>query len=86
MSEDELKDLPSLQGYINIEELKLTLLRAFGTGSFSALILTMLTVLLENFGKIYVGPAAAIVISVASALAALLKAHQVGMKYLQEGQ
>jgi hypothetical protein len=86
MSEDELKDLPSLQGYINIEELKLTLLRAFGTGSVSALLLTMLTVLLENLSKIYVGPAAAIVISVASALAALLKAHQVGMKYLREGQ
>jgi hypothetical protein len=86
MSEDELKNLPSLQGYINIEELKSTLLKAFGTGSVSALILTILTVILENLGRIYVGPAATIVISVASALAALIKAHQVGMKYLQEGK
>jgi hypothetical protein len=86
MSEDELNSLPSLQGYINFEELKSTLLKAFGTGSASALLLTVLTVLLENFSKIYVGPAAAIVISVASALAALIKAHQVGMKYLQEGE
>jgi hypothetical protein len=86
MSEDELNNLPSLHGYINVEELKSTLLKAFGTGSVSALILTLLTVILENLSKIYVGPAAAVVISVASALAALLKAHQVGMKYLQEGE
>lgn len=86
MSGDELKSLPSVQGYINVEELKSTLLKAFGTGSISALILTLLTVVLENLSKIYVGPAAAVVISVASALAALLKARQVGMKYLQEGE
>ena len=86
MSEDELKNLPSLQGYINVEELKSTLLKAFGTGSVSALILTVLTVLLENASKIYAGPSAAIVISLASAAAALLKAYQVGMKYLQEGE
>jgi len=86
MSGDKLKSLPSVQGYINVEELKSTLLKAFGTGSISALILTLLTVILENLSKIYVGPAAAVVISVASALAALLKAHQVGMKYLQEGE
>lgn len=86
MSGDELKSLPSVQGYINVDELKSTLLKAFGTGSISALILTLLTVVLENLSKIYVGPAAAVVISVASALAALLKAHQVGMKYLQEGE
>lgn len=86
MSGDELKSLPSVQGYINVEELKSTLLKAFGTGSISALILTLLTVTLENLSKIYVGPAAAVVISVASALAALLKARQVGMKYLQEGE
>jgi len=86
MSEDELKNLPSLQGYINVEELKSTLLKAFGAGSASALILTVLTVLLENVSKIYAGPSAAIVISLASAAAALLKAYRVGMKYLQEGE
>jgi hypothetical protein len=86
MSEDELKNLPSLQGYINVEELKSTLLKAFGAGSASALILTVLTVLLENASKIYAGPSAAIVISLASAAAALLKAYRVGMKYLQEGE
>jgi hypothetical protein len=50
------------------------------------LILTLLTVILENLSKKYLPPAAADVISDASALAALHKAHQVGMKYLQEGE
>ena len=86
MSEDELKQLPSLQGYINIEELKSTLLRALGTGSFSALGLTLLAVLLENAQKIYVGPSAAIVIAICSSAAALLRARSVGMKYLQAGE
>jgi hypothetical protein len=86
MGNDKLRAMPSLEGYINVEELKLTLLKAFGTGSMSALLLTVLAFLLENISKIYVGPASAIIISIASAIAAMLKARQVGMKYLQEGR
>ncbi len=85
MSDDKLKQLPSVQGYLNLAELKSALLNALGAGSLSALVLTVVAVLLENASKIYVGPSAAIVISVCSAAAAMLRAHQVGLKYLKEG-
>jgi hypothetical protein len=86
MSNDELKQLPSMQGYVNLEELQSTLLHALGTGSFSALGFTILAVLLENAQKIYVGPSAAIVIAICSSAAALIRARSVGMKYLQSGE
>lgn len=86
MSDDELKGLPSVQGYLNVQELMNTLLKAFGVGSFSAFALTVLTVILDNANAIYVGPKAALVISIASMVAAMLKARQVGSKYLHEGE
>jgi len=86
MSEDDLKGLPSVHGYLNIQELSNTLLKALGVGSFSAFALTLLTVILDNANAIYVGPKAALVISIASMVAAMLKARQVGSRYLHEGE
>lgn len=86
MSTDQLKRLPSLQGYLNLSELKTITLKALGAGSITALLLSVLTILLENAGTIYVGPGAAIVVSLASTLAALLRARQAGIKFMQEGE
>ncbi len=86
MSDDDLKGLPSVYGYLNIQELSKTLLNALQVGSFSAFALTLLTVILDNANAIYVGPKAALVISIASMLATVLRARQVGSRYLHEGE
>lgn len=86
MSNEELKRLPSLQGYLNLAELKAVVLKALGAGSITALMLSVITILLENAGTIYVGPGAAIVVSLASTLAALLRARQAGIKFMREGE
>lgn len=85
MSNDELKALPPRQGYLNFDELKSTLLHGLGAGSLTAFGLSLSVLILDNMSKIYIGPSAAIVISAASAIAAILRSFQAGVKYLHEG-
>lgn len=86
MGEEELKGLPSIQGYLNLQELSNLLMQSVGAGSFSALLMTVLVYVLEHMDKVYIGPSGALVISMCSALAAVLRGRSVGRKMLRLGE
>lgn len=86
MGDSELKQLPSLLGYLNIEELQKVLLQSIGAGSLSAFVLAIFVAILENMDKVYIGPSGALVISLCSALAAVLRGRAVGRKMLRLGE
>lgn len=86
MGDNEMKQLPSLLGYLNIEELQKVLLQSIGAGSFSAIFMAILIAILENMDKVYIGPSGAMVIALCSALAAVLRGRAVGRKMLRLGE
>lgn len=86
MGDSEMKQLPSLLGYLNIEELQKVLLQSIGAGSLSAFVLAIFVAILENMDKVYIGPSGALVISLCSALAAVLRGRAVGRKMLRLGE
>lgn len=89
MSDDEIKrfaSLPSVSGYINLEELKKTILAAFGWSSFGSAAVILAVLIGETVHVWYVGPYAPIVIMAASQIAGMLRARYLGTKFLVQGQ
>ena len=86
MSDDKLKELPSIQGYINFDELKQALLRGFGQASLMGLASYLVILLGESAHLWYTGPASAVVISLLTMVAAYLRSKEIGVKLLKEGE
>lgn len=85
MSNDKLKELPSIQGYINWQEMATVLLQGFGQPSILGLIVFALSLLAESASRWYTGPQAAAVIAVFTTLAAFLRTKTIAEKLIKEG-
>lgn len=86
MSEDELRGLPALQGYINWEEAKRILLNGVGQTSLLGLFAVVVTSLGESAHIWYTGPNAPIVIFVATSLAAYFRSKMMAKRFIAEGE
>jgi hypothetical protein len=86
MSEEELKNLPSIQGYVNLDELKQALLRGFGQASLMGFASYVVIIVGESAHLWYTGPAAATVVSILTMIAAYLRSSKIGIKLLKEGE
>lgn len=80
------KKLPALQGYLNLDELKKTILAAFGWSSFGSAAVIAVVLIGESAHRWYVGPYAPIFIMAASHIAGLLRAKYLSEKYLKAGE
>ncbi len=86
MSDEELENLPSIQGYVNFDELKQALLRGFGQASLMGLASYLVILLGESAHLWYTGPASAVVITLLTMVAAYLRSRKIGVKFLKEGE
>lgn len=86
MGDEELNDLPSLQGYFNWVELRRIVLATLGATTFTEIALRLLQDLMTHAGTIYVGPKQGVIVPILSILAGLLTARSIGKKYAQAGQ
>lgn len=85
MNDDQLNNLPSIQGYFNWVELRRIVLATVGATTFTEIGLRLLQDLLSNADKIYIGPSGSVVLPILSILAGLLTARRMGKKYAQTG-
>ena len=79
------KNLPSIQGYFNWDELRRIVLATIGATTFTEIGLRLLQELLTNADRIYIGPSDSVVVPILSILAGLLTARRFGKKYAQHG-
>lgn len=86
MSEDQLKELPPIQGYVNLQELRAIALKTLGASSFLNILLLVIVGMFSEAHKWYIGPGAAIVIPVMTMIASMIQAQIVGMRYLKYGE
>lgn len=89
MNEDDVKHfagLPPLQGYVNIGELKKTILAAFGWSSFGSAMVMLAVLIGESAHVWYVGPYAPIVIMALSQIAGFMRAQYLSQKFIREGE
>lgn len=85
MSEDQLKELPPIQGYVNLQELQAIALRTLGASSFLNIFLLVVVGMFSEAHKWYIGPGAAVVIPVMTMIASMIQARIVSLKYLKDG-
>jgi len=86
MSEDELKRLPSLQGYVNLSELKrIALATIASSGLFNVLLMVVVSVLQQS-DKWLTGTKVAIFVPALTMLAAWLQTRYLGSYYLKQGE
>ena len=85
MGDNEMKQLPSIQGYFNWDELRRIVLATLGATTFTEIGLRLLQDLLANAEHIYVGPNSSVVLPILSILAGLLTARRLGRKYAMTG-
>lgn len=86
MSDEELKSMPSLKGYLNLSELKQALLTAIGQTSVFGLLAMLAVTLGESADRWYTGPNAATVVFVLTSIAAYFRSRSLARKYLSEGE
>lgn len=86
MGEDQLKELPPIQGYVNLQELRAIALKTLGASSFLNIFLLVVVGMFSEAHKWYIGPGAAIVIPVLTMIASMIQARIVSLKYLKDGE
>lgn len=86
MSNDELKSMPPVQGYINWQEMIDALLKGFGQPTLVALVVFIITSLAESADKWYTGPQAQTVIAILTMIAAFLRTRNLAKKSLMTGE
>ena len=85
MSEDDLREVPTIQGYLNFSELQSAILRGLGTQSFVALAIALGLALLDSINLIYTGPQAALIVWLASSIAGYLRSMKTAKSLFASG-
>lgn len=85
MGEEELNNLPSVQGYINWDELTRVLLNGVGQTTLWGFATMVVVALGESAHMWYTGPAGPTVIFVLTSIAAYMRSKALAKKFIQEG-
>ncbi len=85
MSEDELKRLPSLQGYVNLSELKRIALATIASSGLINVVLMVLVSVLQQSDKWLTGTRVAVFVPALTMLAAWIQTRYLSSYYLKKG-
>lgn len=82
---DPIEDMPSIQGYINWEELVRVLLEGVGQTTLFGLFAALMMSLGDSVDAWYTGPAGPTVIFVFTSIATFLRTKSLARKLMSEG-
>ena len=85
MSDEELKRLPSLQGYVNLSELKRIALATIASSGLLNVVLMVLVSVLQQSDKWLTGTRVAVFVPALTMLAAWIQTRYLSSYYLKKG-